>query len=96
MPSRRSKSNRKKSVKKNYKKTNKNVYEHNFKKSLSPQCPNGYELRDSYHTKTGKFVPVRCIEKQGIFPGKTEVRTRRYLENKSKEHKKAASCFSAI
>ena len=54
---------RKSSRKQNRKsRSNKKNYEkHEFKKSLSPQCPVGYELRDSYKTKKGKFVPVRCI-----------------------------------
>ena len=84
---------RKSSRKQNRKsRSNKKNYEkHEFKKSLSPQCPVGYELRDSYKTKKGKFVPVRCIEKQGIFPGKASVVTRRAVEKKSREHKKAAS-----
>ena len=50
---------------------------HDFKKSLKPECPDGYILRDSYTTRTNRFVPARCIRKVSILPGKSEIRARR-------------------
>ena len=61
--------------------------EHNFQKSLKPECPDGYILRESYTTRTNRFVPARCIRKVSILPGKAEERARRSRSVKNLSHK---------
>lgn len=72
------------------------MVEHNFKKSLKPQCPPGYILRDEYQTKSGKVVPARCIKKTGVFPGKAETVAKKIRQNVKKEETKALKLSKEI
>ena len=75
---------------------------HDFKKSLKPECPDGYILRNAYRTRSDKYVPERCIRKVSILPGKGTERaerarsakklSQRNAEKLLKEHCKNGKC----
>jgi len=69
---------------------------HRFEKSVSPRCPEGYILRDSYTTKNGTYVPARCIKKTTILPEKAKLVAEEYLNILNKEHKNATKIAKMI
>ena len=57
---------------------------HDFRKSKTPRCPEGYILRDSYTTKNGTYVPARCIKARSLSGEKAKLRVRRQIEVENK------------
>ena len=56
--------------------------EHDFKHSVAPKCPPGHILRKSYTTKTGTYVPPRCIIERSLMP-KSKITERQINEKKN-------------